>query len=83
MDIKNEKRIKNIDSLIEEWCKKKSVSVRALLLFEAVDDEVHVYYYRYLQITQINFQAEIYKRIQFWLTLRLTSKQLVLWRRKL
>jgi len=62
--IKNlKKRIENISSLIEVWCKKKIVFARALLPFGTVG-EAHAHC-THLQIAQADPQTEICKRVQF------------------
>jgi hypothetical protein len=57
------KRIENISSLIEGWCKKKLVFVRALLPFGTVW-EAHAHC-THLQTAQADPQTEICKRVQF------------------
>jgi hypothetical protein len=58
-----EKLIKNIDSLIESWCKKKIVFADALLPFGTVGDaNTHC---THLQIAQADAQTKICKRVQF------------------
>jgi TM2 domain-containing membrane protein YozV len=57
------KRIKNIGSLIEGWCKKKLVFARPLLPFGTVR-EAHAHC-THLQSPQANPQTEICKRVQF------------------
>jgi len=57
------KRIENISSLIEGWCKKKLVFARPLLPFGTVG-EAHANC-THLQIAQADAQTEICKRVQF------------------
>jgi hypothetical protein len=57
------KRIENISSLIEGWCKKKLVFAYPLLPFGTVR-EAHTHC-THLQITQTNPQTKICKRVQF------------------
>jgi hypothetical protein len=56
------KRIENIVSLNEGWCKKKLVFARPLLPFGTVW-ETHAHC-THLQIAQANPQTEICKRVQ-------------------
>jgi hypothetical protein len=58
------KRIENIVSLIEDWCKKKLVFASPLLPFWTVR-EAHAHC-THLQIPQANPQTEICKRVQFF-----------------
>jgi hypothetical protein len=62
--IKNlKKRIENIISLIEGWCKKKIVFARPLLSFGSIREaNAHC---THLQIAQVNPQTEICKKVQF------------------
>jgi len=56
------KRIENIGSLIEGWCKKKLVFADPLLHFGTVGEaNAHC---THLQIAQANTQTEICKRVQ-------------------
>jgi len=57
------KRIENISSLIEGWCKKKLVFARPLLPFGTVR-EAHTHC-THLQIALADSQTEICKRVQF------------------
>jgi len=57
------KWIKNIDSLIEGWCKKKIVFAHPLLPFGTVG-EAHAHC-THLQIAQADPLTEICKRVQF------------------
>jgi hypothetical protein len=57
------KRIENISSLIEGWCKKKLVFATALLPFGTVG-EAHAHC-THLQIALADPQTEICKRVQF------------------
>jgi len=61
------KRIENIGSLIEGWCKKKLVFARPLLPFGTVG-EAHAHC-KHLQIAQADPQTKICKRVQFLPTL--------------
>jgi hypothetical protein len=57
------KRIENIGSLIEVWCKKKFVFADALLPFGTVEEaNAHC---THLQIAQADPQTKICKRVQF------------------
>jgi len=57
------KRIDNIGSLIEGWCKKKLVFARPLLPFGTVGEALA--HCTHLQIAQANPQSKICKRVQF------------------
>jgi hypothetical protein len=57
------KRIENISSLIERWCKKKLVFATALLPFGTVGEATA--HCTHLQIAQADTQTEICKRVQF------------------
>jgi hypothetical protein len=58
-----EKRIENIGSLNEGWCKKKLVFARPLLPFGTVGEAYA--HCTHLQIAQAVTQTEICKRVQF------------------
>jgi len=62
------KRIENIGSLIESWCKKKIVFANALLPFGTV--RVATAHCTHLQIAQADLQTKICKRVQFLPTLK-------------
>jgi len=62
------KRIENIGSLIESWCKKKIVFANALLPFGTVG--VATAHCTHLQIAQADPQTKICKRVQFLPTLK-------------
>jgi hypothetical protein len=57
------KRIENISSFIEGWCKKKLVFARPFLPFETVEEATA--YCTHLQIVQADPQTKICKRVQF------------------
>jgi hypothetical protein len=57
------KRIENISSLIEGWCKKKLVFARPLLPFGTVEEAYT--HCTHLQNAQADPQTEICKRVQF------------------
>jgi len=57
------KRIENISSLIEGWCKKKLVFARPLLPFGTVKEALA--HCTHLQIALADSQTEICKRVQF------------------
>jgi hypothetical protein len=63
-----EKRIENIDSLNEGWCKKKLVFARPLLPFGTVGEAYA--HCTHLQIAQADAQTKICKRVQFLPTLK-------------
>jgi len=56
------KRIENISSMIEGWCKKKLVFARPLLPFGSVWEAYP--HCTHLQITQADPQTKICKRVQ-------------------
>lgn len=62
------KRIKNISSLIEGWCKKKLVFARPLLPFGTVGEALA--HCTHLQIAQADPQTKICKRVQFFPSLK-------------
>jgi len=69
------KRIENISSLIESWCKKKLVFAHPLLSLGTVMEGIAhctqlVPFYRDLQIAQADPQTKICKRVQFLPPLR-------------
>jgi hypothetical protein len=57
------KRLENIGSLIESWCKKKIVFANALLPFGTVG--IATAHCTHLQIAQADPQTKICKRVQF------------------
>jgi len=62
------KRIENISSLIEAWCKKKLVFADPLLPFGTVREATA--HCTHLQIAQADTQTKICKRVQFLPTLK-------------